>query len=208
MSPYLTTGVFFAFEGIDGAGKTTQAVRLARRLNNQGLAVTAVKEPTDGPWGRRIREIAQNGREHVTLDEELRFFIQDRQQDVDENIGPALARGEVVIADRYFYSNIAYQSALGASAETIRRLNAGFPVPDLVFVLEITTALSQVRITRIREEKANLGYEQEEYLTLVKKVFDDLRDPNLVRLDGDQDIDTLAEEIWKHARPVVEARLR
>ncbi|MFH1136014.1 MAG: dTMP kinase [Pseudomonadota bacterium] len=196
----LKNGLFLAFEGIDGAGKTTQAFRLKARLEKEGFGAVYVKEPTDGFWGRKIRAIARNGRAGVAPEEELSYFIRDREEDVRQNIAPALDRGQVVIADRYFYSTICYQSVLGLDPVEIRRLNLSFPVPDLVFILDISPRLSQKRITRLRNEEANLGYEQEEFLTKVKKVFDVLEDPNIVRLDGSADLEVLAEEIWRLTR--------
>lgn len=198
------SGLFFAFEGIDGAGKTTQALRLKDRLEKSGRPALYVKEPTDGVWGRKVREIAQKGRAGVTLEQELEYFIRDRDQDVRENIRPALIQGQVVIADRYFYSTIAYQSALGLDREEIRRRNLGFPVPDLVFLPEISIELSQERITQGRGETANLGYEQADFLARVKAVFDSLTDPNLVRFPGDQTVDETAEFVWSRVRPLLD----
>ena len=84
----LKRGLFTAFEGIDGAGKTTQAFRLKKRLEEHGLGAVYVKEPTDGFWGRKIREIAQNGRQGIAAEEELSYFILDREEDVKNNIVP------------------------------------------------------------------------------------------------------------------------
>ena len=193
--PELSRGVFVVFEGIDGAGKTTQAFRLKQWVLDRGLAAVYVKEPTDGPWGQKIRAIAQNGRDGIAPEDELEYFIRDRDQDVKENIAPALNRGEVVIGDRYFYSTIAYQSALGLDPEDIRRRNAAFPVPDMVFILDIGTRTSQIRITQGRREQANQGYEQEAFLKVVKTAFDQMNDPNIVRLNGEEEPDVISEEI-------------
>jgi dTMP kinase len=197
-------GIFIAFEGIDGAGKTTQALALKTRLEEAGQRVRYVKEPTDGPWGRKIRRIAMEGRAHLTLETELDYFIRDREDDVRENIAPALSSGHVVIADRYFYSTIAYQSALGLNSDLIRHLNSTFPVPDVVFMLEISPELSQIRITENRGESANLGYEQKNYLKQVKAVFDNLPDHNIVRIDGASESSTVSQTIWDHTRYLLE----
>jgi len=191
------------FEGIDGAGKTTQALLLKEKLEALGLETVYVKEPTSGRWGRKIREIAQKGRAGISAEEELHYFILDREEDVRENIAPALAESKVVIADRYFYSTIAYQSALGLAPEEIRAKNARFPAPDLVFLLEISPEQSQIRITGNRREGANLGYEQVDFLRTVKAKFDELTDRNIVRLDGGRPIELVADQVWAE----VEARL-
>lgn len=203
----LKRGVFLAFEGIDGAGKTTQAFVLKDRVEDFGLEAVYVKEPTSGQWGRKIREIASKGRAGVPAEEELDYFIFDREEDVRENIAPALGQNKVVIADRYFYSTIAYQSALGLDPMEIRKRNSDFPVPDMVFLLEIPPSLSQTRITRHRNEKANVGYEQLEYLGLVKKAFDALTDTNLARLDGTLDMATVTKEVWRRVRALLASLL-
>ena len=200
----LKRGVFFAFEGIDGAGKTTQAFLLKDYLTALGFPVIYVKEPTEGRWGRKIRLIALNGRDQVTREEELDYFIRDRQEDVDQNIAPALSVGEIVIADRYFYSTLAYQSVLGLDIEDIRKRNNDFPVPDLVFLIDISPRLSQVRITRNRGEEANRGYEQIDFLRQVKAVFDSLPDGNIVRIKGDREKNSVAREIQNMARTIID----
>lgn len=199
-------GVFIAFEGIDGAGKTTQAQRLIKRLEAEGLAAKAVKEPTDGMWGQKIREIARNGRDRVAAEEELDWFIRDRAEDVEQNIAPALAAGLVVVADRYFYSNIAYQSALGLDPEHIRAVNIGFPVPDLVLLLEVPVELGRQRITRGRNQTANLGYEQLEFLRRVKTAYEALTDPNIVRVDAAENPEKVREAVWQAVADLLRVR--
>ncbi len=196
-------GIFIVFEGIDGSGKSTQAVLLKKRLEGMGRRVTFVKEPTEGKWGRKIKEIAQNGRADVTLEEELDYFIFDREEDVEQNIRPALEQGGIVLADRYFYSTIVYQSSLGLDPEVIRRRNSVFPVPHLVIILDIPLESSPVRINSGRREEANLGYEQLEYLAKVRQAYDGLTDPNIVRLDGTLSIEAVAENIWETVLPLV-----
>jgi dTMP kinase len=110
-------GILLAVDGIDGAGKTTQVKLLADALRAAGENVLASKEPTDGQWGRRLRQSAQNGR--LSLEDELHAFIEDRKEHVATTILPALAAGSVVLLDRYFYSTIAYQGARGADVATL-----------------------------------------------------------------------------------------
>ena len=173
-------------------------------LSDLGFPVIYVKEPTGGRWGRKIRLIALNGRDRVTREEELDYFIRDRQEDVEQNIAPALSMGEIVIADRYFYSTLAYQSVLGLEIGDIRKKNADFPVPDLVFLIEISPGLSQVRITRNRGEEANRGYEQIDFLKQVKAVFDTLPDGNIARIPGDREKTSVARDIQKMARDIID----
>lgn len=197
------SGTFIVFEGIDGCGKTTQALDLKETLINRGFDAVFVREPTSGKWGMKIREIAARGREHITPEDELNYFVWDRAEDVELNIGPVLERGGVVIADRYFYSNIAYQAALGLDEKLIRKKNAEFPVPDMVVMLEISPKLSGMRIVDGRKDQANKGYEQYGFLKKVKKIYDRLDDDNIVRLDGSLGRDQVKELIFSFVAPLL-----
>lgn len=101
-------GLLIAIEGIDGAGKTTLARRLTTTLEAAGARVVLSKEPTNGPWGTKLRQSAATGR--LSADEEAELLIRDRHEHVDTLIAPALARGDIVILDRYFPSMVAYQA--------------------------------------------------------------------------------------------------
>jgi dTMP kinase len=105
-------GFFIIFEGIDGTGKSTQLHLLAEKLKQLDYAVVSTREPTNGPYGKKIRELFVD-RTAATLEEELELFIADRDQHVQEVIAPALADGSIVICDRYYLSTVAYQGARG-----------------------------------------------------------------------------------------------
>src|ERR1043166_7217096 len=138
-------GVLIAFEGIDGAGKTTQAVQLERILREAGQGVVRSKEPTDGTWGQIIRKSAQNGR--LPPKEELEIFIKDREEHVRTLISPALDQGKIVILDRYYFSTLAYQGERGIPVGEMKlRMEELFPIPDAVFLLNVDPELSINRI--------------------------------------------------------------
>ena len=146
--------ILIAVEGIDGAGKTTQVSMLLAVLEGVGLAAVASKEPTSGKWGRIIKESASTGR--LSPEEELDLFIKDRAEHVENLIAPALKEGKIVILDRYFYSTIAYQGSRGANVAEVKSLmEARFPIPDAVFLLDIDADLSAYRIAHVRGEEPN-----------------------------------------------------
>ena len=193
-------GIFIVFEGIDGSGKSTQAARLAQTLSARHLDVTLTREPTDGVWGRKIRNIARAGRAGTSLEQEISYFIEDRKQHVREVIHPALRRGGVVICDRYYYSTIAYQGALGADPERLRRLNEKthrFPKPDIVFYIDVSPSAGIRRINTQRDG-ANAGYERAGFLTRVRAGFDALDDACIIRVKGTRPRDAVAREILAH----------
>nr|MDP6657848.1 dTMP kinase [Nitrospinaceae bacterium] len=109
----LKRGWLIVFEGIDGTGKSTQCQKMETRMREYGVPVIRLREPTDGVWGQKIRKILSDGRGAVTPKEELTWFIEDRREDVEKNILPALRENKVVLLDRYYYSTAAYQGALG-----------------------------------------------------------------------------------------------
>ena len=182
--PGFNRGFFITLEGLDGAGKTTQLQLVADALRFRGLDPLTTREPTSGPWGRKIRELARTGRQGVSPEEELDYFIRDRAEDV-EAFAPALLAGQPVLSDRYILSNVAYQAALGLDPRHILKLNSRFPWPDLIVILEIPVAEGLKRIASNREGGLDVAFEREDFLTKVKATFDDPDLPGpTVRLDG------------------------
>jgi dTMP kinase len=174
-------GILIAFEGIDGAGKTTQAALLASVLKRAGETVVSSKEPTNGDWGRRIRESARS--ERHSPNEELKFFLRDREEHSSSVIRPSLAAGHIVILDRYYYSTIAYQGARGYSVDGLQRMMEGrFVIPDVVFLLDIPPEISLARIAD-RGDKPN-AFERLEGLAKARTLFSSIPAPEVTKLDG------------------------
>jgi dTMP kinase len=175
-------GMLIAVEGIDGAGKTTQVSLLAQALRDAGEEPVCSKEPTSGFWGQKIKESASNGR--MSLDDELNAFINDRTEHVEKLIQPSLADGRLVILDRYYFSTIAYQGARGADARAIKvRMESSFPVPDVVFILDLDPDVSIRRISALRGDRPN-EFERVDHLNQARWIFNSLRDDYIVRIDG------------------------
>jgi len=187
---------FIAFEGIDGAGKTTQANLLVKSLSEYEWGSIYLKEPTNGKWGKKIREIASIGRESITLEDELEYFINDRAEDVENNIAPALSAGKVVVMDRYYFSNMAYQSALGIDIKIIKEKNRHFPKPDITFFLDLKPSDGLLRIDN-RTGGANIGYEKKEFLEKVYKIFKSDHFKDMVPIDASESIEEIHAEILK-----------
>lgn len=185
------------FEGIDGAGKTTQARALAKNIRSLGFEVIESKEPTNGPWGQKLRASASTGR--LPPRDELELFIKDRQEHVRGLIEPALADGKIVIIDRYYFSTAAYQGARGMDFEDILQQNEAFaPVPDLLFILRVEPSVGRARIAA-RGDEANL-FEGEQALAASAEIFDRIQRPCVRRLDGTWSIaqleHTCVEATW------------
>ncbi len=195
--------MIIAFEGIDGAGKTTQAKLAQKWLSSRNFKVTYLKEPTDNISGRKIQETAKNGR--LPENAELELFIADRRWNVENNIKPALNSGSVVIMDRYYYSTIAYQGARGLDPEDIRRKNEAFaPKPDLVLLFDLDPEIALDRIKRLRGETPNL-FEKLDYLRSVREVFLNLNDPAIVRIDAAKPIQAVWQQVKEALLPLLPA---
>lgn len=189
----LKKGFLIVLEGIDGAGKSTQAGRLLRKLRALGYEAVSFREPTRGKWGRAIKRMARTAGS-LTPEEELDLFVKDRRENVRKNIRPALSGKKVVILDRYYFSTIAYQGAKGIDPSFIRRLNEGFAVkPDLVFILDIEAGRGLGRIRK--RKKKDLLFERERYLGRVRKIFGGFRGRKFVHLDAARPKEELAGEI-------------
>lgn len=203
---HLREGILLAFEGIDGAGKTTQARRLEATLREAGYLVLYTREPTTGPTGQKIRRLIAGGRGTLSPDEELDLFVRDREEHVAAVIRPALARHEVVLLDRYYFSTMAYQGALGLDPEMIRRRNEAFaPRPHLTFVLDLPPAAGLARIRGARAAAPDT-FEREEYLERVRALFAGLSGPDILHLDATQPADVLAAQIRELAYALLRPR--
>jgi dTMP kinase len=165
-------GIFIVLEGIDGAGKSTQAKLLKLWFEERGYEVVLTKEPTDTPFGKLIRRLVlAGGREgiidgaKISHEAEALLFAADRAEHVDKLIKPSLESGKVVISDRYFYSSLAYQWARGLDLEWLIDLNRFAIRPDLVLLLDLPVKESMKRI-RTRSIKT----EFDKIVELQKKV--------------------------------------
>jgi dTMP kinase len=193
-------GLFIVIEGIDGTGKSTQAKRLGEWFVSQGREVMLSREPTDGPWGKRLRESASTGR--LSPADELKYFLNDRRQHVEETIAPALAAGKVVILDRYYFSTMAYQGARGFDPTEIRRLNEEFaPEPDLLLILDLDVDTAHQRIG-VRGDATN-EFENRESLERCREIFLSLKDEPFARvIDSNGTLDEVSERIRQIVGPV------
>ena len=203
----LQKGLFIAIEGIDGAGKSTQIRKLCEWFENQGLETVALREPTDGPYGQQIREVAKKQRHLFKPEDELELFIQDRIEDCEKNIQPALDRKAMVFIDRYFYSNIAYQGALGLDPQMIRGKNEAIAIlPDLVFVLDIPVQSGLHRIQTYRKDKPD-DFENVHYLEKVRALFLAMQDPQMIQIDATRKAEEVFEDIRNHILGLIKTTL-
>jgi dTMP kinase len=192
-------GILITFEGIDGSGKSTQVKLLEDALAEAGYSVLRTAEPSDGPAGRKIRNLS----ERPSPESELELFTEDRRFHVSQIIGPALLEGKVVLCDRYLHSSIAYQGARGIDPKRILSMNAGFIIrPKRVFYLRIPVEEALRRIETGRTEGPSI-FEFRENLTRVARIYDDMSDSNIRVIDGSRRPEIVHQEIITDALKLI-----
>jgi len=199
--------MFIAFEGGEGAGKSTQETLLADYLTARGHEVVRTREPGGTPAGEAIRAVVLSP-EYEGLDDraEALLFAASRGEHVARVIRPALERGAIVVCDRYIDSSVAYQGAgrnLGMDA--VRELSlwaTNALLPDLTIVLDIDPEIGLSRLhSRDRLEGQPLDYHRR-----VRQAFLDLaaaEPAKYVVIDATQDTSVMADQV----RAAVDARL-
>ena len=189
----LTKGILIVLEGIDGSGKSTQALALLKALREAGYPAVDFREPSDSRWGRIIREKAALP-DSLTPEEELDLFVEDRRWNVEHNLGPALSDRKVVVLDRYYFSTMAYQGAKGIDPQRIRVQNESFAaMPDLVLILDIEAGGGLERISG--RGKQDLLFEREDYLVKVRNIFQSLEGDMFFHLDARRSPEDVAADV-------------
>src|SRR5215831_11974901 len=197
---------FITFEGSEGSGKSTQAERLAARLQRCGVPHLLTREPGGTPIGESIRELLQFAPHNsdMTPETELLLFEASRSQLVREVIMPALERGICVIADRFSDSTTVYQGAARKlDREIIEHLNefaVGDCIPDITFVLDVDAATAQLRMQREPRKADRMEQQPDEFYERVREGYRELvrQEPKRsVLINGARDPDEIEREIWK-----------
>ena len=202
------TGLFVAFEGGEGVGKSTQIARAAAWLRDLGHDVLETREPGGTPLGEELRRLVLDPDGHVTPRAETLLYAADRAYHVETMIGPALAAGRIVLTDRYVDSTLAYQGAGRGlpEARLVTTWATGGLLPDLTVLLDLDPRIglqrAGARASFDRLENASLAFHE-----AVRQGFLDLaaEDPSrYVVLDATDEPDALATKV----RTALEARLR
>lgn len=205
------TGTFITFEGGEGCGKSTHIQRVANRLRFDGRAVLTLREPGGTAVGEQIRHTLQHSRQSaaMTPEAELLLFSASRSQLVREIIRPALAKGEIVLSDRFYDSTTVYQGAgRKIDRENIAFLNrfaVGDCVPHLTILIDLDPRIGLERV-KGRELFDRMENESLTFHERVRQGYLDLaqREPQRVKVvDGNQTLDAIAGQIWQLVRQVL-----
>ncbi|MEO3940114.1 dTMP kinase [Paenarthrobacter nicotinovorans] len=204
-------GLFIAFEGGDGAGKSTQAARLSETLQSRGLSVLRTREPGGTPIGEKLRSLVLD-HGHGTIDArtEALMFAAARAAHASQVIRPALAEGTVVITDRYIDSSVAYQGAgRGLGAEGVLALNQWATEglhPDLTVLLDVDPSDGRRRRTAGDATEDRLESEPDEFHSAIRQAFlqrAGAAPSSYLVLPANADIETLAAQILERVESLL-----
>lgn len=171
----MSTGGWVTFEGGDGSGKSTQANLLAEWLTAQGRTVVRTREPGGSDVGEKVREIVLHHRGDIAPRAEALLYAADRAHHIATVVRPALARGEVVIQDRYLDSSVAYQGAGRVlDPAEIRELSLWATegaLPDLTVLLDLDPDAARTRLDSEERPYDRLEAERGEFHERVRQAY-------------------------------------
>lgn len=207
MSHYTDRGVFVCLEGGEGSGKSTQSRLLRDALGAEGYSVLLTFEPGDTLVGRELRRIVLSPETGELADKtEALLYAADKAEHVETVVLPALARGEVVVTDRYVDSTLAYQGAGRsldvAEVEQVARWATGDLRPHLTVVLDLQPEQGLARF----EERDRIEGESLEFHLRVRQAFLDLAAANpdhCLVLDARADVEVIAAAIRERLAPLL-----
>lgn len=199
-------GSFFAFEGIDGSGKTTQLSHLANRLREAGYQVMETQEPTKNPIGKLIRSSL---RKEFPLSEasSALLFAADRMDHLQRSDGllAQLDDDLIILCDRYLLSSLAYNSLhqpldwiLDINREAFQLLR---PTAHLLFDVPAEVAMRRIESRAHQKERYETLHQLHRVRTLYRSLAETLTAENIVLIDAEPDPTVVAESVWLTISP-------
>ena len=205
------TGLFITFEGTEGCGKWTQINALAARLQDQGQQVLQTREPGGTPLGEAVRNLLQHDEAGAGMspEAELLLFTASRAQLTRERILPAIAKGEIVLCDRFMDSTTVYQGVARQidtqAVATINRFAVGEARPDLTILIDLPPEVGMARVhARSDGQLDRIEQEAIEFFQAVRTGYLKLAESEPERflvLDGSASVEVLEQQIWAAVQP-------
>lgn len=196
------SGMFITVEGPDGSGKTTQLALLVEGLRQHGYDVVVTREPGGTTVGNSIRSVLLSPEHHeMTPRVEMMLYAASRAQNVDQVIRPALARGAVVVCDRFVDASVAYQGyGLQYDLQEVRSINewaTNGVTPDLTFLFDLTPSRASERM----KERGQLDRIESRDVAFHERVYEGFQtllrenSERMVRIDADQSVESIQDEV-------------
>src|SRR5438093_9871960 len=200
------SGMFIVAEGPEGAGKSTLVRWLAGQLRADSQKVVTVREPGGTPIAEAARKLALKSRHDRAFGAELFLFLAARADVVERVIRPALADGQIVIADRFGLSTMAYQVAgRGLPREDVEaalRVATGGLAPDLTLVLDVPVAVGRERQRSAGKVKDRIEREDDTFHTRVRDAYRSASGPGIVHIDASQSKKAVQDTAWREVAAV------
>jgi dTMP kinase len=196
------SGLFITFEGPEGSGKTTQVELLGQALASREPVM--VREPGGNELGERIREIVLYGALELDAEAEMYLFMAARRQLIAEVIGPALAAGQIVVADRYHDSTLAYQ---GGGRGVPTTWPPTFPRPDVTFLLSVPVESGLERLAKAGKKPDRVERESIDFHNRVAAAYDRLAQAEpqrYARLDATASRDHVHQQVMNRLQPLLD----
>lgn len=198
--------MFVVVEGPEGAGKSTLVRGLTARLLADGRQVLTVREPGGTPVAEAARKVVLKSRHDLSPASELFLYLAARADLVERQIRPALAAGQVVLADRFDLSTRAYQVAgrgLPADAvEAALRLATAGITPDLTLVLDVPVDVGRERQRKARKQQDRIEREGDAFHTRVLEAYRQAAGPGVVHLDATRPKSAVLDAAWREIAAV------
>ena len=205
-------GTFIVVEGPEGAGKSTLVRWLGSSLRTEGREVVTVREPGGTPIAEAARKLALKSRHDRAFAAELFLFLAARADLVERVVRPALANGQVVIADRFGLSTIAYQVAgRGLPREDVEaalRVATGGLTPELTLVLDVPVSVGRERQRNAGKVRDRIEREDDSFHTRVRDAYRSASGPGIVHIDASQAKKAVQDAAWREVAAVTALSLR
>ena len=205
-------GAFAVIEGPEGAGKSTLVRWLGSELRAEGRDVLTVREPGGTPLAEAARKLALKSRHERAFGAELFLFLAARADLVERVIRPALENGQVVIADRFGLSTMAYQVAgrglPRADVEAALRVATGGLSPDLTLVLDVPVAVGRERQQAAGKVQDRIEREDDTFHTRVREAYRSASGPGIAHIDASQSKKAVQEAAWREVAAVTALSMR
>jgi dTMP kinase len=198
----MVRGVFIVLDGVDGSGKSEMVKLLHNYLfsKNKKYRILTTREPTNGTYGKEIRDILKNEKDpDENAEKLLELFLKDREDHLKNTISPFLKMSNdhevnIAISDRYYYSSIAFQATQGLDINMIINKNKKFLKPNIAFIMDLDPKIALERIEHREKEK----FEKFDFMNKLRKKFLELPkllDDNIKIIDASKEINKVFEDI-------------